>query len=248
MSLVSASGFVGGLKEYMYRGIQQLPIVLAATSLLFTIATGSISHAILALGLIFIVPTYTFLLQSVFGWLFGRYRSGNIDWTRSTGDACNILQSYDMKKLRVSIVSETAAVKPESVPSYWLTSLGFFIGYILSNAVHSLVKPSEPNADPINIERRKSHAVYSIAAISVFCVLMLAVRFSVMRGCEGRGTLGIFLSIVLAIGSGAIGAGFYEASWSCNRSWGSDLLGILSQMLPASSTSPHPIVCAESYD
>jgi len=37
MSLTSASGIITGMKEYIYRGMQQLPIVLASTSLLFTV-------------------------------------------------------------------------------------------------------------------------------------------------------------------------------------------------------------------
>jgi len=50
MSLVSASGFITGVKEYIYRGIQEMPLVLILTSLLFVITTGSIAHLSLLLG------------------------------------------------------------------------------------------------------------------------------------------------------------------------------------------------------
>jgi hypothetical protein len=52
MSLVSASGFITGVKEYIYRGIQEMPLVLILTSLLFVITTGSIAHTSLLIGLI----------------------------------------------------------------------------------------------------------------------------------------------------------------------------------------------------
>ena len=242
MSLVSASGLVGGIKEYMYRGFQQLPIVLAATSTLFTITTGSVAHANLAAGLIFIVPLYTYLLQTSLGFIFRKFRSNEIDWTRSTGDSCNIVQTHTKK---LSIFDSTNNSSSESVPSYWLTSLGFFVGYGLSNAVYSLMTPSESNADPMNIEKRKSHAVYTIVALCIFSVLMIAVRFSMMRGCEGRGMLGLILSILASLISATLGLGMYEASRRCGAR-SSDIFGILSQILPASSRAPHPIVCSAS--
>ena len=239
MSLVSASGLVGGVKEYMYRGIQQLPIVLAATSLLFTITTGSVAHANLAGGLIVLIPIYTFLLQTVFGLVLNRFAPGNISWTRSTGDACNIIQTSE-KRMNSYFETKTAV---ESVPSYWLMSVGYFIGYAISNAVDSLLTPAESNADPIHLEKRNSQAVYVIVATCLLAVLLLGMRFSMMRGCEGRGWTGIALSIVSAFGAAAIGNSVYTLSRKCG-SRASDLFGILSQILPASSTSPHPIVCS----
>ena len=238
MSLVSASGLIGGVKEYMYRGVQQLPIVLAATSLLFTITTGSIAHANLAGGLIFLMPIYTFLLQSVFGLILNKYAPGNISWTRSTGDACNIIQTSEK---RMNSYFDTKS-PIESVPSYWFMSVGFFIGYAISNAVDSLMTPAESNADPTNIEKRNSQAIYIIVATCVMSLLLIGARFSMMRGCEGRGWMGIALSIVSAAGAAAIGNGIYTLSRKCG-SRASDLFGVLSQILPASSMSPHPIVC-----
>lgn len=239
MSLVSASGLIGGVKEYIYRGVQQLPIVLAATSLLFTITTGSIAHANLAGGLIFLMPIYTFLLQTVFGWVLNKYAAGNISWTRSTGDACNIIQTTE-KRMNSYFETKTTI---ESVPSYWFMSVGFFIGYAISNAVDSLMTPAEPNADPTHLEKRTSQAVYIIVATCVMSFILLGMRFGMMRGCEGRGWMGIALSVVSACGAAAIGNGVYTLSRKCG-SRASDLFGVLSQILPASSTSSHPIVCA----
>ena len=247
MSLVSASGFIGGIKEYMYRGFQQLPIVLATTSMIFTITTGSIAHANLAGGLIFIIPFYTWSLQQIFGLIFNRFRPNTLDWTRNTDDSCNIMKSSDIKKLGIFDKNNRSS---ESVPSYWLMSIGFFIGYGISNAVDSLLSPSESNADSTHIEKRKSQAVYTIAALSVLCVAILFMRFSMMRDCEGqglegRGWVGLTLSVLCAIGAACIGKGIYDVSRKCG-SRASDLFGILSQILPPSSMTSHPIVCTET--
>lgn len=240
MSLVSASGLIGGVKEYIYRGVQQLPIILAATSLLFTITTGSIAHGNLALGLILIIPMYTYILQILFGWVMNKFAPGNISWTRSTGDTCNIIQTSEK---RINSYFDVKSSSAESVPSYWLMSVGFFIGYAISNAVDSLMTPAEPNADPTHLEKRNSQAVYIIIATVVMTVMLLGVRFSMMRGCEGRGWMGLTLSVVSLCSASVIGYDVYAISRMCG-SRASDLFGVLSQILPASSTSPHPIVCS----
>jgi hypothetical protein len=67
MSLVSASKLVGGIREYTYRGLQQLPIVIASTSFLLTVATGSMAHANVTIGMVGIIPVYTFIMQKFWG-------------------------------------------------------------------------------------------------------------------------------------------------------------------------------------
>jgi len=243
MSLVSATGVVGGIKEYTYRGIQQLPIVLGTTSMIFTLATGSIAHMNLALGLAVLMPLYTYSLQSLLTFIL-QYAKPNdkISWTRSTGDSCSIVPSGDKKSIRYFNSSNNSS-DVQSVPSFWLMEVAFFIGYALSNAIDSLQTPAQPNADPENIEKRNSGAIFLIIAICVLSIMVLAVRFTAMRGCEGRGSLGLFLSILSAAGAASIGYGVYEFSRRCG-SRASDLFGILSQILPASSTAEHPIVCS----
>ena len=239
MSLASASSIIGGVKEYTFRGIQQLPIVLATTSLVFTIASGSVVHATLAGGLMTIIPLYTFMLQTVLQAVLSRSLHANNSWKRSKDDSCSII------KERLSLDSLTSPMASTSVPSYWLTSIGFFIGYAISNAVDSLTIPSQPTADPSNIEKRKTQAVYVIVASCVFFAALLFVRFRVSSSCEGFGGLGWVLSILSAGGAAAIGFGAYSFSRKCG-SRTSDLFGILSQILPTSSTAPNPVVCMAS--
>lgn len=236
MSLVSATGIVGGIKEYTFRGIQQLPIILGSTSLLFTMATGSVAHANIVLGMGLVMPLYTYGLHLILSSLLERFAAKyKTSWTRSTGPSCNILISNDTK-----LVSNDANAQP--VPSYWLMEVAFFIGYAMTNAIDSLMTPAQANSDPEHVEKRNSHAIFVIIALAILSILLLAVRFTVMRGCEGQGTLGLGLSIASAVGAAGIGYWMYQFSRRCG-SRASDLFGILSQILPLSSTSPHPIVC-----
>jgi len=245
MSLVTASGFIGGIKEYMFRGIQQLPIVLTATTLLFTITTGSIIHANLALGMGVAMPIYTLLLQSALGIILKKIvPDQRVSWTRSTGNICNLIGSSGPQ--RIGLYDPNNESEAQTVPSYWITSVGFFIGYAISNAVDSLLMPALPDSDANNHEKRSSQAIYIIAAVSTLSLILLIVRFSSMRGCEGRGTLGIVLSVLAAAGAAAIGYGMYSMSRACGAR-SSDLFGVLSQILPNSATSQDPIVCAEEY-
>lgn len=241
MSLVSASGIVGGLKEYMYRGMQQLPLVLGTTSTMLSVTTGSVAHANIVLGLLIIMPFFTFVSQGVIAYFFSK----SISVYRSTGDACNIIpESYSSSKAPPLLDSFIKGPKNEKVvPSYWITSLGFFIGYIISNAVDNLMTPAQPSADSAGIEKRTTQSIIVLATSCIFAVAILIARFTMMRGCEGRGMTGYIISIVFATVSALIGYGVYDLSRKCGAR-SSDLFGILSQMLPTSSTTKNPIVCS----
>lgn len=239
MSLVSAGTLMSGTREYLYRGVQQLPIVLAATSLLFSTTTGSIAHVNLSVGLVGLIPIYTFLMQKVLSQVFTWIApTGRFGWTKSTSDVCRVVPP-EGPKLTFYRPNEGDA---ESVPSYWLMSVVFFIGYCISNAVDIFSSPAENDADPNNKERRKYQAVFLITSISLLSALVLGARFYYMSGCEGRGALGYVGSLIAAVGAASIGYGMYTFSRKCGART-SDLFGVLSQILPNSSTASNPVVC-----
>jgi len=242
MSLVSATRIVGGLREYAYRGFQQLPLVIGSTSLLFTIATGSIAHANLALGMGLLMPAYTYALQLLISLVMNYFFAGSIFWKRSAGDTCNIIPGSS-KTGPLDFLRKTNL--DGSVPSYWMSSVAFFIGYSLSNAIDSLQTPANPGSNEANHEKRNTHAVTVIVTTVIFSLFILIARFVYMSGCEGSGAGGITLSLLSGIGAALIGYGMYTFSKQCGAR-SSDLFGILSQILPPSATSPKPIVCTAS--
>lgn len=244
MSLVSAGTLMGGTREYLYRGVQQLPIVLAATSLLFSITTGSIAHVNLSVGLVGLIPMYTFLMQKVLGQIFTWQiftwvaPTGRFGWTKSTSDVCKIVPP-EGPKLTFYRPNEGDA---ESVPSYWLMSIVFFIGYCISNAIDIFSSPAENDADPNNKERRRYQAIFLITSICLLSAVVIGARFYYMSGCEGRGALGYAGSLIAAVGAASIGYGMYDFSRKCGART-SDLFGVLSQILPNSATASNPVVC-----
>jgi TRAP-type mannitol/chloroaromatic compound transport system permease large subunit len=239
MSLVSAGTLMSGTREYLYRGVQQLPIVLSATSLLFSITTGSIAHVNLTVGLVALMPIYTFIMQKVLGGIFTKVApAGRLGWTKSTSDVCRLIPP-EGPKLTFYRPDEGNA---EAVPSYWLMSVVFFIGYCISNAVDIFSSPAENDADPNNKERRTYQAVFLITSICLLSALVLGARFYYMSGCEGRGVLGYTGSLIAAVGAASIGYGMYDFSRKCGART-SDLFGVLSQILPNSATASNPVVC-----
>lgn len=235
MSLVSASGFIGGVKEYVYRGIQELPLVLILTSLLFVITTGSIAHSSLLFGLIVLMPIYRIILQGI-GWYFLNMLSKDQqnDWTCSSGDTCNIIRPYE-KGLTSS---------PEVVPSYWILAIPFYFGYILMNAYDTYYAPNQRSTNAINKEKRNTQSLFLAAASIILFILLLGVRFTYMGDCEGKGPMGKMLSIFVFGGSAfVIGTAIYSISRACGAR-SSDLFGVLSQIMPASANDMRPVVCS----
>ena len=245
MSLVSASGLIGHTKEYMFRGIQQLPLIMALTSFTMTVTTGSIAHATLFGGLTFVMPLFTFLSQMLLGKILSYTMPGReSEWSRSSVDVCKIVASPESLK-KLEYYAYGAAGNVSVIPSYWITSIGFIFGYFLSNGIDTLDAPIARGSDPIGHDKRYTQAIHIIVATCIIFALIVAARFYFMSDCEGRGTFGKVLGSIFGITSVAIGLGFYYLSKSCGAR-SSDLFGVLSQMLPASAMSPTPIACTAS--
>jgi len=243
MSLVSASSFIGGIKEYTYRGIQELPLVLGLTSLVFTITTGSVAHGTIALGLGVLMPLYTVIVQNVLSLILKNViPERETEWTRSSSEVCKLIPNYSNKLFSYYSGNSEGL----SIPSYWITSIGFFFGYILSNALDTLLMPALANADPTGHEKRNTQAMLLLITSSIFFLMLITVRFIFMRDCEGRGILGRIISILFGLSAVGIGYGMYNLSKVCGAR-ASDLFGVLSQILPASSLSPNPVVCTSEF-
>jgi hypothetical protein len=202
MSLVSASKLVGGLKEYGYRGFQQLPLVIGSTSMLLTIATGSRAHAGIVLGMGVLMPIYTVIMQSIVGITMPFLFPGSIFWKRVTSDTCNIIPEFSASG-GLALSQFKSGQVDGALPSYWLMGIAFFIGYSISNAVDSLLTPEAPGSNEINYEKRNHQAVVVITTCTIFAFLILATRMYYMPGCEGvqsgTGILGFLLAVAAII-------------------------------------------------
>jgi hypothetical protein len=240
MSLTSASKLVGGIKEYTYRGIQQLPIIIGGTSLLYTVTTGSLAHMNLAVGMGLVIPLYTYIFQAIIQFIMNYFWPHSIFWKRRTGDTCDIIPNIEKSTTLEYYTKDDT--KNSVVPSYWLTGVSFFLGYALSNGVDSLTTPAAIGSNEIYHEKRNTHAIFLIVATVIFAVLILSTRFFYSSGCEGMGGGGFLLSLLGGLGAGGLGKAAYDFSRACGART-SDLFGILSQILPGTAKAPAPIVC-----
>jgi hypothetical protein len=246
MSLLSASSVIGGVKEYMFRGIQQLPIIFALTAFIFTITTASVAHSTLFLGLAIIMPLYTGLIQAILGKILKLLvPNQESSWTTATGDTCNIIPKHSHLTNLVYYTGSTAA--SSSVPSYWITSMGFVFGFVLMNAIETLQMPPAVGADQVAHEKRNTQAILLLVAIVLFFIIVIVCRFYFMKECEGRGSMGRVIGGLFGLSAIGIGVGLYQLSRVCGAR-SSDLFGVLSQILPASATAENPVVCAEEPD
>jgi hypothetical protein len=230
---------LGGLKEYVYRGLQQLPIVLASTSLIYTVATGSLAHLNIFAGMAFLIPLVTFILQQLVAWICNTISPNSVFWKRGGGDTCNMIPSGQKEDLTYF----DKAAPSGAVPSYWIMQISFFIGYCISNAVDSLQTPAAQGSSSVNHEKRNTHAILVIITTAIFSALILGMRLYFMRSCEGIHWIGFLLSFIGSAGAATLGYTMYVLSKKCGAR-SSDLFGVLSQILPQSATSPHPIVCS----
>ena len=242
MSLASASGLIGHTKEYIYRGIQQLPLILALTSFMLSVTTASIAHLTLFGGLTVVMPIFTVVSQFLLGELLIRtIPDRKSEWSRSMVDVCKIIPGPEsFKKLEYYTYGSNTNVS--TTPSYWITSMGFVFGYFIMNGVDTLDVPVLPGADPVAYDKRYTQAVHIIVATTIMFALIIGARFYFMSDCEGRGFIGRVLGGFFGILSIFVGIGAYQLSRICGAR-SSDLFGVLSQMLPASAMSPTPVVC-----
>jgi hypothetical protein len=244
MSLTSASGLIGNTKEYIYRGIQQLPLILSLTSFFLTVTTGSIAHATLFGGLAVVMPLFTLLVQFLLGkilsWTMPERKS---EWSRSMVDVCKIIPGPESFK-KLEYYTYGSNTNMADIPSYWITSIGFVFGYFIANGGDTLDVPVLPGADRVAHDKRYTQAVHILVATSIMFALIVGARFYFMGDCEGRGSVGKVFGALFGTLSIGIGVGFYYLSKVCGAR-SSDLFGVLSQMLPASAMSPTPIACTQ---
>lgn len=162
-----------------------------------------------------------------------------VSWKRATGDTCDLVGSSKDRGITLEKFMDTTNA---TIPSYWITSVGFFFGYAVSNIVDSFNHPGSEGASDVAIERRNHHSMFIAINISVFFLLIIGTRVWFMKGCDGLGSVGLILSYLIAGGAFWLGYGMYDMSKACGAR-STDLFGVLSQLLPESAGAKNPIVC-----
>jgi hypothetical protein len=214
---------VKNLRGVLSQAFLSLPLILIGWSLFLGCTQGNIGLLVLAMGLIFVVPVATFLLNTLaefVGYNFEEFL------TVPNKDFCNIVPGsadYTIGNLWVT-------------PSYWMANVTFFFAFLISSASYIYTMPSEPKAAKEKVERRKSQAILALALSSIAYVTFVLMR-KFLVGCE------TWTGILVALASmSGLGYSWYLFARQCSAR-DSDIFGIIQKILPVTAEEPPPMTC-----
>jgi hypothetical protein len=209
------------VRTYLLVTFMALPILLIGFTGIFSLGMSNMGLFMLFLAQAIVMPTGIVILQfimSLLPWISG--------WSSlPPNTSCQLLPNAP--QTRMMIVA----------PSIWISQVVLFMTYMFYNAYSIYNMPVDSNADPAKVSNRQSRSFSVMIMAVVACGMLLALRFTVMKGCE---TLyGSILSIVLA---GGFAIGWYEFASLCGATH-SDIFGIVSGILPPGANDPPPTMC-----
>lgn len=214
---------VKNLRGLLSQAFLSLPILLTAWSLFLGCTQGNVGLLVLALGLVFVVPLSTFLLNTLIEFVGSSFEPF---LTVPNKDICNLVPGaadYTVANLWVA-------------PSYWMAHVTFFFAFLISSGAYIFVMPAEENAPKEKVERRKSQAILSLVLSSIaFIVLVLMRKY--ITGCETWA--GIVVALLSMSGAGY---GWYLFARQCSAR-DADIFGIIQKILPASAHEEPPMTC-----
>jgi hypothetical protein len=226
---------ISDLHVFMYGGMRALPITLAGTIVILGLFTANYAMMFFLAGFIIITPMLSAILNKIVDALvlFLANNGGyNINFFKTkTSDICNVVIPYS------TLTKPSKAEDQNILCTTSFAMICFFLGYMLTNAVSIYGRKSDPSADPTKVSNRKSHAVLSIASISVFA--MIVILFRLYADCEPA-YVGIISGIIIF---GLLGKGWYHMLGDHNEGRLADLFGISNRILPSSATNDQPVAC-----
>jgi hypothetical protein len=225
-------GMICAIRNFIEHGFRSLPTILAGTTLVLGLTQGNLNFIFFFIGLAMLSPTATLVANILFEFIFSKLSSFVPQelWSVKGGDsvACAILPLLSMGK-----TPEIVSV----VPSYWLTIMTFFYGYLFTNAYNLYTMQSDSKAPEENIARRKSQALMSMNILIAVAILTIIFRY--MTACETG--LGVLFSVALG---GSLSYGWYKFMRNCGLGRLDDLFGISNRILPYQSLEDtEPTVC-----
>jgi len=122
-------------------------------------------------------------------------------------------------------------------PSFWISQVVLFMVYMFYNAWSIYNMPVDMNADPAKVSNRMSRSFSVMIMVAIATVVLLGLRYSLVRGCE------TFYGSILSIGlSSAFAIFWYQFASQCGAT-DSDIFGIVSGILPSGANDPPPTMC-----
>jgi hypothetical protein len=205
---------------HLFRG---LPLTLLSTLLLLGSFQGNVNYILFGLGLGLLVPLLVFGSTMVLDFAFELL--GKVSKDTATYLTPFFYLDYGSLCTFMDVVP-TGSPKPVmSVPSYWVSMISFFFIYLILNANDLYTRKIPKESDPIGVNARKTRMAMSMTVLSIVFVLVLSVRYAIMK-CDT--TLGFLTSIGLG---GGLAYGWYTFVRNCGVGHFDDIFGISSRLL-----------------
>jgi hypothetical protein len=206
------------MKEYLVRGISLFPILIATVSFVLFAGLGNTAFLFLFIGLGFLVPILVYILN--LGASVALESFPNI-WAVK-GTDCMFRNGSDGVK--------------SAFPSYWMSGTVFFIVYFLLNAYTLYTRPSAENAPEDKVRLRKTQASIAMFVVTIIGLALVGMRlFS--SSCETP------IGALVGIGVGFVGVWWFKVLQACSADRLTDLFGIVSKIVPDSSTNRMKKIC-----
>ncbi len=232
--------FIFTTRHILAQGFRSLPVILGGAIAVLGLTQGNFNLLFFFVGLCILTPTAVLLLDVLWE---GAFSPTSIlpSWLKIP-EALWLVPAASAEQCTLVARGALQGIPgaANTVPSYWITMIVFFMFYLFINAYDLYNKKEVDGSDPHAVKARKSQAV-----ISMIIVIALAILFTVMRiatSCETL--LSVVVSWVLGYG---LSYGWYSFMRACGMGRLDDLFGINNRILPQQSMEERtPTICAPS--
>ena len=201
------------IREYFYGGIATLPLTLAGTILLLGLFTANYAMLFFLLGYLVGVPS----AMSILNLLADSYiKESPSQFRIKQNSVCQLVIPF-------STLSSNSSKEEIVLCSNGTAMIGFFIGYIMTNAIQILRRNPEENADEKKVMNRKTSMWISIVCIALFALMMI--RYRLIAGCE------TMWGFIFFVGFAIVGYLWYTFLSKYGNDRISDMFGIANRMM-----------------
>ncbi len=228
------------IRHILAQGFRSLPVILGGAIAVLGLSQGNFNLLFFFVGLCILTPTAALLLDVLWEGAFSP-TSVLPSWLKIPEMLWLVpAASAEQCTLIARGASEGIPGAANTVPSYWMTMMAFFMFYLFINANYLYNKKEVSGANPQSVQARKSQAI-----ISMFMIVALGFVFTVLRyGTSCETVLSIIISWLLGAG---LAQGWYSFMRACGMGRLDDLFGISNRILPLQSMEERPpTVCAPS--
>lgn len=228
--------FVCSSRNFLTQGFRSLPVILAGTTLLLGVTQGNFNFLFFFVGLFVLAPTAAIIANGLTELAFVNILTFIPQWSWLVpglgGAECSL---FSMP------LSDSSLLAPmNAVPTYWVTIMSFFYGYLFQNALSLYNQQATSKAPASAVSARKTQAAMSMAIVVALGVVTAILRYA--TACETG--FGMIVGVGLGIG---LSAAWYSFMKSCGLGRLDDLFGINNRILPLQSyEDSDPTVCVPS--